>query len=69
MNRKASNTERNAGPDYPGIPAAADPGRFLAYENIPDPISFEDARTIPMQPANSNDIANREDHDPEPGRA
>jgi hypothetical protein len=47
MNRKARDKESlgKSGPERAGNPAETDPGRFLEYENIPDPISFEYART------------------------
>ena len=47
MNRKARDKESwgKSGPERAGDPAETDPSRFLEYENIPDPISFADART------------------------
>ncbi len=46
MNRKAGDKESSGktGPVQPGNRVGSDPGRYLEYENIPDPISFEESR-------------------------
>ena len=68
MNRKRTDKERNIRLDRSNR-RGEDPGRFLEYENIPDPISFDDARTIPMPPTPNRDDQDTEDEDPKPGRA
>ena len=55
MNRKARDRESPGkfGPGHDNQ-AHSDPGRYLEYENIPDPISFDETSTGSVQPASNN---------------
>ena len=57
MNRKPRDRESplKSGPEHAGNQPWSDPGRYLEYENIPDPISFEDTGTGLVQTAANND--------------
>ncbi|HEX6192373.1 MAG TPA: hypothetical protein VFZ42_08410 [Chitinophagaceae bacterium] len=56
MNRKAREKEspRKSGPEHAGYPSWSDPSLYLEYENIPDPISFDDTLTGSIQKASNN---------------
>ena len=56
MNRKSRDKEspRKSGPESAGYQPWSDPGFYLEYENIPDPISFDDTPTGSIQKASNN---------------
>ena len=61
MNRKAGDKETSGktGPEQPRNRVVSDPGRYLEYENIPDPISFKESS--PSRNASNNREESREE--------
>ena len=55
MNRKTGDKESSGktGPEQPRNRVVSDAGRYLEYENIPDPISFKESRPS-RNPSNNN---------------